>query len=105
MICEAQAYLFTSHMRISATKVKFGVLKFSIDINRGYPRALIISVKSVKCNSNYQHVYTQNTDFQLSDMMFITAGSEHHLLLKSLKDILSCEHRTGKHAPVPPLAE
>lgn len=32
---ETQAYLFTSHIKISATKVKFGVLKFSIDINRG----------------------------------------------------------------------
>lgn len=33
--CSVQAYLFTSHIRISATKVKFGVLKFSIDINLG----------------------------------------------------------------------
>ena len=38
--------LFTNQIRISATKVKFGDLKFSMDISRGYPRARIISVKS-----------------------------------------------------------
>ena len=38
---------FTSHIRTSATRGKFGDLKFSIDINLGYPKARIISVKSI----------------------------------------------------------
>lgn len=41
-------YLKASHVKISATKGKVGFLKFSIDINLLYPRALIISVKSIK---------------------------------------------------------
>lgn len=39
-------YLFTSHFNTSATSGKFGFLKFSMEINRGYPSALVISVKS-----------------------------------------------------------
>lgn len=39
-------YLLTSHRITSATKGKFGFLKFSMEISLGYPKALIISVKS-----------------------------------------------------------
>lgn len=39
-------YLLTSHRITSATKGKLGFLKFSMDISLGYPKALIISVKS-----------------------------------------------------------
>ncbi len=39
-------YRFTSQMRTSATRGKFGDLKFSMEMRRGYPRARIISVKS-----------------------------------------------------------
>lgn len=38
-------YLFTSHVKISATKGKFGVLKLCMETRRGKPKALIISVK------------------------------------------------------------
>lgn len=40
--------LFTSHSSTSDTSMKFGVWKFSMDMSRGYPSALIISVKSEK---------------------------------------------------------
>lgn len=40
--------LFTSQRSTSETSMKFGVWKFSIDMSRGYPSALIISVKSDK---------------------------------------------------------
>lgn len=40
--------LFTSQTKISATKGKFGVRKFAMDINLGYPSILIVSVKSVE---------------------------------------------------------
>ena len=50
-------YLFTSQMRTSATRGKLGDLKFSIDINLGYPKALIISVKSEKfTGTRFQYV-------------------------------------------------
>ena len=41
--------LCTNHKSISATKLKFGVLKFSIEINLGNPKARSISAQSV-CN-------------------------------------------------------
>ena len=40
--------LLISQVRISATREKLGVLKFSMEMRRGYPNALIISVKSVR---------------------------------------------------------
>lgn len=40
--------LFTSQRSTSETSMKFGVWKFSMDMSRGYPSALIISVKSEK---------------------------------------------------------
>lgn len=47
-------YLFTSQIKISATKGKFGVLKLCMEISRGYPRALSVSVKSTKPHAGYQ---------------------------------------------------
>lgn len=47
-------YLFTSHIKISATKGKFGLLKLCKETGRGYPRALSVSVKSVKPHAGYQ---------------------------------------------------
>ena len=43
-----KCYLSTSHFKTSATSGKFGERKFSMEINLGYPRALIISVKSAE---------------------------------------------------------
>ena len=47
MLVSMYADLLMSQVRISATSGKLGVLKFSIEMRRGYPNALIISVKSV----------------------------------------------------------
>jgi len=44
-------------MRISATKGKFGDLKFSMEMRRGYPSARIISVKSTYPDHN-KYSYT-----------------------------------------------
>ena len=46
-------YLFTNQMSTSATNLKLGDLKFSIDMRREYPKARIISVKSVKIFRKY----------------------------------------------------
>ncbi len=46
------AHLLISHAIISATRGKLGVLKFSIEMSRGYPNALIISVKSIQNRDN-----------------------------------------------------
>jgi hypothetical protein len=40
------AYLWISQCKQSATSSKFGVLKLSRDIKRGYPRLFMISVKA-----------------------------------------------------------
>lgn len=64
----------------------------------------------MKCNSNCVCTKTQNINCHLSDdnIYYIKQGTEteHHLLLKSLKDILICEHcnATSKYALVRPLA-
>lgn len=64
-------YLFTSHIKISATKGKFGVLKLCMEISRGYPRALSISVKSIKPHASYQlklpMYLNRNNQAELSD--------------------------------------
>ena len=61
--------LFTSQRSTSDTSPKLGVRKFSMEMCRGYPKALIISVKSVQGKKNtvwsappqtsaiYQHKY------------------------------------------------
>ena len=43
-----ETYLCTIQYKISATRAKLGVRKFSTDMRRGYPNARMISVKSVK---------------------------------------------------------
>lgn len=50
---ESGSNRFTSHINISATNWKFGLRKFSMEIRRVYPRALIISVKSANTRIQY----------------------------------------------------
>lgn len=55
-----------------------------MDIKRGYPKALIISVKSVKYDT------VPITQFIFNVYQIHQEGDKtHHLLLKSLNDILS----------------
>ncbi|KAG7274455.1 hypothetical protein CRUP_001420 [Coryphaenoides rupestris] len=54
----AWTHLFTSQMRISATRPKLGVRKFSIETSRGYPSARIISVKSGERREEALHQWT-----------------------------------------------
>lgn len=69
--------LFTSQRSTSDTSPKFGVRKFSMEICRGYPKALIISVKSVQGkNTQYGQLLLKHQLLINTDTSFLSSYSQ-----------------------------
>lgn len=87
MSIKCSSNLFTSQRSTSDTSPKLGVRKFSIEICRGYPRALIISVKSVQ--GKIQFIQFPITQQLLTNLDIVFTFPSYFQPIDSFRDYLS----------------